>query len=144
MDPQLQPPDSSKSSPPPTSRLVHPLGKAGFLALCCATTWMVCVPLAHGQEDLYLSLNEVERASVDQVLGETGRQVDPAPEGKVFGELVVVNREVFLDDTPSLTWINLFHTTTRPWVVQDEVLWNPGDPGMPIGSGIPFATCARG
>ncbi|MBN1945278.1 MAG: BamA/TamA family outer membrane protein [Bradymonadales bacterium] len=83
---------------------------------------------ASGSE-LYLSLSRIERRAVDRALSELGLQLETSPEGKRFGRLIVINRNIFdPDETPNLAWLNNFHTLTPSWVVQTEVLWQPGDP----------------
>jgi hypothetical protein len=35
---------------------------------------------------------------------------------------------VFLEDTAFLTWLNIFHATTRPRIIEQEILWRRGMP----------------
>jgi hypothetical protein len=72
-------------------------------------------------------LGTYERTALDLALGARGLKVDPAPEGKRVGRIVVVNHEVFGPDDGHLQLLNYFHRTTRESIIEREVLLRPGD-----------------
>lgn len=81
---------------------------------------------AHADADRRAALGSYEQEALDQALAARALAIEPAPEGKVLGRIHVVNLEVFDADTSFLTWLNLFHRTTRARVIEREVLLRPG------------------
>jgi hypothetical protein len=75
----------------------------------------------------YDDLGSLERQAVDEALADRSLQIDPAPAGKRIGTVHVVNHEVFSGRDWYLQFFNLFHRTTREWVIRREVLLRPGD-----------------
>ncbi len=76
---------------------------------------------------LFDELDYLEREAVVAALESLGLRLEPEPEGKRIGELHLVNRDVFNEgEFPS--FLNVFHATTRPAVVREELLFAPGDP----------------
>jgi hypothetical protein len=71
-------------------------------------------------------LGQLELESVDDALAMLGLTLDPHPEGKVIGAVRVVNQEVFSRRDWWLQWFNIFHRTTRSWVLERELLVKPG------------------
>lgn len=92
------------------------------VACCLVLVWSDSA----AAEPLFEELNTLEQATVERILGELGRDIDESPEGKAFGQLTVVNLDV-LDTGIFLDWFNHLHATTRPHIVEDEILWQPGD-----------------
>ena len=76
-------------------------------------------------DPLYEELNALERQTIDEVLEEIGGSVCSPPASAVFGEARVINLEVLRTGT-FIDWFNLFHATTRPQLVLDELLWSQG------------------
>jgi hypothetical protein len=74
------------------------------------------------------ALGRLEQESVDDALGDQRLTVDPAPAGKTIGEIYVVNQEVFSRRDWWLQWFNHFHWTTRPYILQRELLFKSGQP----------------
>jgi hypothetical protein len=74
----------------------------------------------------YESLGALEREAVDEALLARGLHVEPAPEGKTIGAIHVVNHEVFSRRDSYLQLLNVFHRTTREWIIRREVLLQPG------------------
>src|ERR1051325_5352715 len=66
-----------------------------------------------------------EQESLDAALAKLHGAVDPNPEGKILEGVVVVTLEVFerRDFMPRifLGFVNWFHVTTRPYVIEREV-----------------------
>lgn len=55
------------------------------------------------------------------------RVIDPAPEGKRIGKVVVVRDDVFADDEWIPTFLNVFHARTKDHVVRRELLFGSGE-----------------
>lgn len=75
-------------------------------------------------------LGRLEREAAEEALAARGLTVDPAPDGKVIGAVHVVTLEVFSRRDPlaaRLAWANMFHRTTREYVLRREALFRPGD-----------------
>lgn len=73
-------------------------------------------------------LGAYERQALATALAQEGLVVDQAPAGKTIGQVHVVNLDVFSERDGFLQWFNLFHITTREFVIAREVLLAPGDP----------------
>ena len=69
-----------------------------------------------------------EKQTIADVLHERHAEVDPHPEGKTVEGIDVVPLEVIEKRDPAPSFLNVFHTTTRPWVIDQEVLIRPGQP----------------
>ena len=72
------------------------------------------------------ALGCLERESLEETLTQLGLTIDPRPEGKVLGRVHVVNQDVFSKRDWRLQFLNIFHRTTRPDVVERELLLLPG------------------
>lgn len=72
-------------------------------------------------------LGELEKKALNATLEQLSLEIDPAPEGKIIGELHVRNREIFAKNEGFFTLLNYLHRTTRPYTVEREVLLRPGD-----------------
>lgn len=68
-----------------------------------------------------------EKESIRLGLEQTGREVEPAPEGKVVEGYDVVTLDVFEKRDPVPTVFNVFHWTSRPYTISRELLVQPGD-----------------
>src|SRR5688500_4211788 len=75
---------------------------------------------------VYEELGTLERETVDAVLAERGLRVDAAPAGKRVGQVIVANRDVFAQNEGPLRWFNVFHFATRGYIIEREVLVQPG------------------
>lgn len=74
------------------------------------------------------SLGGYQYEALQKVLEERRLQIDPAPEGKRVGQILVKNLDVFDEhDGGWIAWTNMFHMTTREHIVAREVLLRPGD-----------------
>ena len=72
------------------------------------------------------SLGRLERESVEEALALLGLTIDGNPEGKVIGHVYVVNQDVFSRHDWRLQLLNIFHRTTRPDIIERELLLAPG------------------
>jgi len=96
--------------------------------IAIATLLLVALPAA-AQDDvptLFEELNELEQADVLAAIERLGLSLDATPEGKRFGEVHIVCLDVF-DESFFLSFLNALHSTTRPDIVVDELLFEPGD-----------------
>lgn len=88
----------------------------------------MCIGGAAAAEKPNRKLGTYEKNALNDVLLAEGLTRDEAPEGKVLGRIHVVNLPVFSKrDGRYLEWFNLFHWTTREYVIEREVLLRPGE-----------------
>ena len=74
------------------------------------------------------TLGSYQQEALTRALAERGLQIDPAPEGKRVVGIWVKNLDVFTEqDGRALGSLNVFHMTTREYVIEREVLLRPGD-----------------
>ncbi|MEO5731788.1 MAG: hypothetical protein ABI134_31085, partial [Byssovorax sp.] len=75
-------------------------------------------------------LSGYERTALDNALARVKGEVDPSPAGKIIESIVTVPFEVFekRDFIPEvfLGFVNWFHVTSKPYVIEREVLLAPG------------------
>jgi len=71
-------------------------------------------------------LGRLEQESVNDALAALHIAVDPAPAGKTIGHIFVVNQSVFSRRDWYFQLLNIFHWTTRAYILQREVLLKPG------------------
>ena len=87
------------------------------------------VPPAALHADSYSSY---EREAIDGAVKYLGAVEDPAPEGKMLEGVDIITLEVFerrdLVLPGALTFFNVFHTTSKPYVIEREVLLRRGQP----------------
>jgi hypothetical protein len=74
------------------------------------------------------SLSRLELESVNDALASVGARVDPAPAGKTIGRIIVVNQDVFSKRDWYFQFFNIFHRTTRGYIIDRELLLKPGQP----------------
>lgn len=60
-------------------------------------------------------------------LTRTGRELDPAPEGKRIDEILIASEEIVAPTDPYPRFLNLFHVKTQDSVIQRELLLDVGD-----------------
>lgn len=80
-------------------------------------------PVSTGDE-----LSPYEKETIEDVVHDRHAEIDPAPEGKTVEAIDVAPLEVIEKRDPLPSFVNDFHTTTRPWVIDQEVLLRPGQP----------------
>jgi Omp85 superfamily domain len=69
-----------------------------------------------------------EEQLIDDTLGELGLTADPDPLGKTIERIVVAPHDVFLPRfDPVPTFFNVFHSTTKPYIIRQELLFKEGD-----------------
>ncbi|HVR03299.1 MAG TPA: BamA/TamA family outer membrane protein [Polyangia bacterium] len=107
-------------------RPVDVSGRLSWAALASIAVASLGVGKAHAQTERPLS--RLERESVDEGLATLGLRPEPAPAGKVVGTIYVVNQEVFSRRDWYFQWFNIFHRTTRPDILQRELLFRAGQP----------------
>lgn len=75
-------------------------------------------------------LSGYERTSLENALARVKGEVDPSPAGKIVESIAIVPFEVFekRDFIPEifLGFVNWFHVTSKPYVIEREVLLSPG------------------
>ncbi|MEO8214488.1 MAG: hypothetical protein ABI560_14905, partial [Myxococcales bacterium] len=109
------------------SRLLSAFASAAFAFLIVFATAHGQVPAPPGAPPSR-QLGRLEQESVDETMAALGSRVDPAPQGKVIGQIHVVNQEVFSRRDWIFQRLNLLHRTTRPEMVARELLVKPGQP----------------
>lgn len=98
------------------SKTIHTLAAIVVLALA-----------APARAEKPSELGGYEKQALATALIRRGLVVDPAPAGKVLDRIHVVNLDVFSEREGFLQWFNIFHWTTREYVVAREVLLQPGE-----------------
>jgi hypothetical protein len=73
------------------------------------------------------TLGSLERQAVDEALAARALVVDRAPQGKLVGQIHVYNHPVFSGRDGHFQLLNIFHRTTREYIIRREVLLQPGD-----------------
>jgi hypothetical protein len=69
-----------------------------------------------------------ERSAIDAALADKREEIDPAPEGKIVEGIDIVTLDVIDPRDLAPTLINVFHVTTKHYVVDREILLRPGSP----------------
>ena len=73
------------------------------------------------------ALGRLEQESVGDAMKTLGQPlVDPAPQGKTIGKVFVANEDVFSQRDWYFQLLNIFHRTTRSYIVERELLFKPG------------------
>jgi hypothetical protein len=111
-----------------------PIGTRFLRFLLVATASLIgAAPVAVGQvagqtvgETGKRALGRLELESVDDALASVGARVDPAPAGKTIGRIIVVNQDVFSKRDWYFQFFNIFHRTTRGYIIERELLVKPG------------------
>ncbi|MFO0762153.1 MAG: hypothetical protein U0359_37285 [Byssovorax sp.] len=88
--------------------------------------------LAAPPTQLGAKYSRYEQDSIDRAVQKLGAAVDPAPEGKTIEDVKVTTLDVFekRDFIPNflLGLVNWFHVTSRPYVIERELLVSRGQP----------------
>src|SRR6185436_19220727 len=96
-------------------------------ALIVSAAFVAAAPPAGAETaDARRALGKIERESVDDALASLGARIDPAPEGKTIGRIVVMNQDVFSKRDWYFQLLNFFHWTTRGYILERELLLRPG------------------
>lgn len=72
------------------------------------------------------SLSSYERDILETVLEERSLAIEPQPEGKQVESIDVETLDVFEKADPAPGWLNWFHVTTRPSIIEREILVRTG------------------
>ncbi|HVW28304.1 MAG TPA: hypothetical protein VHC69_23235 [Polyangiaceae bacterium] len=72
-------------------------------------------------------LSDYEKESLRIALDDTGDQIDPSPQGKVVEGIDVVTLDVIERRDPAPRFLNWFHATSRPRIIEQDVLLHVGD-----------------
>ena len=103
---------------------------AGALAL--SSIFLLAAPSPAQTKKVY---SPYERETIHQALEVTGATEDPAPEGKIVEEILTRRLDVIepRDPVPDFARdiLNWFHATSRPFVVEREILQRVGKPWDP-------------
>jgi len=79
------------------------------------------------------SLGRLEQESVDDALKTLGQPlIDAAPTGKTIGKIFVVDEDVFSRRDWYFQLFNIFHRTTRSYILERELLLRAGDRYDPL------------
>lgn len=78
--------------------------------------------LAHAEER-----ESYEARHVVKAMKKLGLEPERSPMGKQIGEIHIVRYEVFLEDEPFFTFPNALHWLTRQKIIEQELLFKPGD-----------------
>jgi surface antigen Omp85-like protein len=109
-----------------------PLARRAVIASLALPAFLALASPASGQspaaEEGKRPLGRLEQESVDDALAGLGVRVDPAPQGKTIGRIYVVNQEVFSRRDWYFQFLNIFHWTSRAYILEREVLLRPGQP----------------
>src|SRR5580692_6344142 len=124
-----------RAAAPRRSRYRRPLVRLGPSILAVLVVLGVALPaFAQTAPPAALRLNKYsgyERDAIDDALEYLHAVEDRAPEGKIVEGFDIITLEVFekRDLVPGVTTIfNVFHATTKPYVVEREILLRRGEP----------------
>lgn len=96
---------------------------AGSLALLCSLS----ASLAHASEpEGALGHSDYEQEAVDDALANLGGRRATAPEGKWIEDVSIVTLDVIEKRDPYPRFFNVFHVTSRPRVIERELLFAKG------------------
>lgn len=90
------------------------------LALLMATA---LAPRAHAGEEY----SEYEQKTIDAALREENAEIDPNPEGKRIEDIRFITLDVIEERDPYPRFFNIFHATTRPYVVERQLTFRRGE-----------------
>ncbi|WP_372518199.1 hypothetical protein [Polyangium jinanense] len=108
-------------------------GQARALALAALLVSSLSSPLAGAAEESDEALpppsySPYERETIKAVVAAQGKTLDESPEGKTIEAVDIVTLDVIEQRDPVPNFVNIFHATTRKYVVRREVLLEPGQP----------------
>lgn len=78
--------------------------------------------------DIEYGGEEYQRRLLNEARQDNGLVFEPQPEGKIIERIVTVPFGVILPDEPYPKFLNWFHVTTLPQVIDRELLFQVGDP----------------
>lgn len=105
-----------------------------LVALACLVAAVASAPRARAEEKEkrdakhLASYSPYEQATIREALTNQKVELDPSPEGKTVERVSVVRLEVIEQRDPAPGFLNWFHWTTRPYVIEQEILVREGEP----------------
>ena len=109
---------------------VHAERVAAFLATLLCVLFYARVSLAQGvpkPSSTRVGYSPYELSTIHDALQRTGLAREPSPEGKIVESIEVVRLEVIEDRDPLPQFLNVFHATSKDYVIRRESLLKPGD-----------------
>jgi len=103
------------------AQTLPPLDKAQVEAIrgACERQEPACDPAA--------LFGSFERTELERVLDRTHLVIDHAPWGKTLRKIIVEPQDVFAPEDAPFDLLDIFHRTTRRYVIDREVLLRPGE-----------------
>lgn len=84
---------------------------------------LVFAPTSAFAEPAY---SDFERETIDEALEGMNGQIDPEPDGKLIERIEIVTLDVFDERDPVPDFFNVFHVTSRKYVIRRELLFEEG------------------
>lgn len=72
------------------------------------------------------SYSPYERTTIRETLTKLETEPDTSPEGKIIEAIEIVPLEVIEERDPAPNFLNIFHVTTKPYVIRREILLQEG------------------
>src|SRR5882724_4643349 len=82
---------------------------------------------ARGDEEHPPTYSRYERESIEAALRDKHAIIEPHPQGKKIERIETITLDVIEQRDPAPNFLNWFHVTTKPRIVQREVLQYPGE-----------------
>jgi hypothetical protein len=108
------------------ARIVSRFLRGALPVLALAAASLAARPATAQSESARRPLGKLEQESVDDALAALGARIDPAPHGKTVGRIHVINQDVFSKRDWYFQLLNIFHWTTRSYILERELLLRPG------------------
>ncbi|HMJ11049.1 MAG TPA: hypothetical protein VK524_06555 [Polyangiaceae bacterium] len=110
--------------------------KGWRLGVCVVSLLLAARPAlaqsGEGAEPEKETLSDLEQSIVEQALERHGFERDPQPDGKRIQSIEIVRLEVFDERDPVPDFINVFHVTSREYVIERELLFREGERYDPL------------
>ncbi len=105
---------------------------ASHLRAAAVLAWGMLVVALHGTRPVQAQphsqgYSSYERAIIGDALAQLRLTAAQAPEGRRIGHIHLVRLEVFEPRDPVPSFLNVFHTRTRPRIILSELLFERGD-----------------
>jgi hypothetical protein len=84
-------------------------------------------PQAEQPVTIHSGYSPYELTSIREAQEKLGGSIDATPQGKTVEAIEILPLEVIEKRDPVPEWLNVFHTTTRPRILEREVLVRPGE-----------------
>lgn len=93
------------------------------LALTAALALLVLTAPARAEDASY---SDYEQETIDDAVGRLGARIDESPDGKRIESVEIVTLDVIEKRDPIPGFFNVFHITSRPWIIRRELLFKSG------------------